>query len=108
MPRGLWRMWETKDGADIWSARVEDAPGQWQDLSQSEYRRLDLAPSFWDLPLQEDYLESVAPRNLEAEAAHLRQKFMLPAILVLMLAFCAIFVIYVAGYALLAKLSLVH
>ena len=56
--RGTWRRWETKDGQDHWFARVESAPGQWSDLSQEAYEEAGYQPSFWQLPLESDYIES--------------------------------------------------
>lgn len=56
--RGTWRRWETRDGQDFWFARVESAPGQWSDLSQEAYEEAGYQPSFWQLPLESDYIES--------------------------------------------------
>lgn len=57
--RGLWRWWETKDGVDIWRARVETSPGAWSDLTPEEYAAQGCAPAFWDLPLQGDHLHTL-------------------------------------------------
>ena len=108
MSRGMWRWWETKNGADIWSAHIEDTPGQWRDISESEYRRLGLEPSFWDLPLNEDYLATAGPRDIQAEVTRLRSKYTLPAILIVAFVFFAGFTIYVAEYALLVKLHILR
>lgn len=55
--RGTWRRWETRDGQDFWFARVESTPGQWSDLSQDAYEEAGYQPSFWQLPLESDYIE---------------------------------------------------
>ncbi len=57
--RGTWRRWETKGGQDHWFARVESAPGRWSDLTQEAYEEAGYQPSFWQLPLESDYIERV-------------------------------------------------
>lgn len=64
MARGLWRSWVEENGADKWSARVELQRGEWTDVTQAEYEAAGHTPSFWELPLREDYME-VAHRKLE-------------------------------------------
>lgn len=109
MSRGLWRWWETKDGADVWWARVEERPGQWRDVSQSEYERAALQPPFWNLPLQEEAAESAINRRLLLdEPTPGRRDFEFGAIIVIMLAFCVLFVVYVVGEMLLVRLGMLH
>lgn len=109
MPRGMWRWWETKDGADLWWARVEEQQGQWSDISENDYGRAGLRPPFWDLPLKEDYVGTVlGPDTVEIAEARFKREIMLPGIIVLMLAFCVLFVVGVVGYALLVQMNLVH
>lgn len=54
--RGMWRWWKQQNGADVWFARVETRPGEWIDLEQAQYERDGVQPTFWNLPLQEDYV----------------------------------------------------
>jgi hypothetical protein len=109
MSRGMWRWWETNGAVDVWWARVEERPGQWRDVGEAEYGRAGLAPSFWDLPLQEDYIETVlGPDTVEVARARFQREFVLPGIIVLMFAFCVVFVVGVVGYAVLVQLGLLH
>lgn len=85
MSRGLWRWWVEKDGADQWWARVEVRHGEWQNLDMAAYERGGIQPSFWDLPLEEEYMEAAlrdaaGPAPTLAPYAHI---WMLPAIIVL-------------------------
>lgn len=61
MARGLRRSWTTQGDVDVWSARVEIHPGEWADVDQAAYEAAHLQPSFWDLPLKDDYVAAVIP-----------------------------------------------
>lgn len=60
MARGLWRWWTQEDGVDVWRARVEVELGQWEDVAQAAYERAGYKPTFWDLPLKEEYVAFAA------------------------------------------------
>ena len=111
MSRSLWRWWETKEGADVWWARVEERPGAWRDVPQAEYERAGLEPPFWDLPLKDEYLEGAMHFREDAETktgAAFRTDFVLPGIIVLVLVFCVLFVVWIVGEMLLVKLGFIH
>jgi hypothetical protein len=108
MPRGMWRWWETTNGADVWWARVEEQPGEWRDVGDAEYGRAGIKPPFWELPLQEEYFESLREDPAAEAESRLKHEFVLPGIIALMLSFCLLFVLYGGGYALLVKRNVLH
>ncbi len=87
MARALWRHWVEKDGVDVWWARVEVRPGQWADIAQAEYEAAWLSPVFWDLPLQEDYVDAMMRDPVaEAEAKIINRYVVEPGITLLIIA----------------------
>ncbi|OQW58136.1 MAG: hypothetical protein A4S17_12045 [Proteobacteria bacterium HN_bin10] len=105
--RGLWRWWVEKNGADTWWARVEVQPGEWRDVEQTAYERAGHAPPFWDLPLQEDYVADTLADPILEEERRIQREIEAPALIVLMLTFCVLFVVIVVGYVVLARLGLI-
>ena len=59
LARGMWRWWEGPDGSEVWWAHVEFVPGRWGDMLLAEYESRGCQPSFWQLPLKDEYLEGV-------------------------------------------------
>jgi hypothetical protein len=90
--RGLWRWWETKDGADHWWARVEVEHGAWTDVAQGEYESKGLSPAFWDLPLQQDYMEAALADPLEKADDWVTQNVRQPGLIILMLVGAVMFI----------------
>lgn len=61
--RGLYRWAETRDGIDVWLARIDRSQGEWATLSLEEYQRERISPAFDDLPLKEEHLGRVIANN---------------------------------------------
>jgi hypothetical protein len=92
MTRGLWRYWTEKNGVDAWSARVEVRLGEWANIDQAEYERAGHQPPFWDLPLQEDYIASLAaPAAMQMHQAELR---IMPMVVIAMIAIGALAAVF--------------
>ncbi len=107
MARGLWRWWETKDGADIWWARVETNPGQWTDIEAAAYDASGLQPAFWDLPLEEDYVDATLRDPIRDAEMQVEREVVQPLVVALILAGCVLFTVYVLGVVVLTRLGII-
>lgn len=101
MTRGMWRWVDETSGRDRWYAHVEVRPGEWADLTQDKYERDDCQPSFWDLPLREDYMALLSRDPIAEGYNAIDRKVMEPAIILLMItlgvAFIAVILLAIIG-----------
>lgn len=100
--RGVYRHFEEKGAQDIWRARVEIRPGEWTDIERATYERDGLQPTFWDLPLEDDYLASKLGDPLTQADYEFRKNVMEPATLVMMGAGATVFLVVLLGFVLVA------
>lgn len=106
MARGMWRSWVVKNGADVWSARIEIARGEWADATQAEYEAAGHAPPFWDLPLQEDYVADTLRDPIIDEELRIRREVEEPGLMAIAALGGALVVVFVVGYMLLVKFGM--
>jgi hypothetical protein len=103
--RGLWRWWETKNGADVWWARVETAPGAWADYELDRYEAEACQPRFWDLPLRDDYMKVAMRDQWDRHVMRMEPRAGRYATLVFVLIAAVAAVLAIAGFALFARLG---
>lgn len=96
--RGVYRHFEETAGGDVWRARVEIALGQWVDVEQAAYERDGLQPSFWALPLEDDYLNSVLADPIADAQYGFEKDVMQPDLLFAMGAGAVFFVLLIAYF----------
>lgn len=92
MTRGMWRWMDETGGKDRWYAHVEVRSGEWADLAQHKYERDGCQPSFWDLPVKEDYMAGVSRDPIGESYVAIEHRVMQPAIILLMIASGVVFI----------------
>jgi hypothetical protein len=103
--RGVYRHFEEVGGRDIWRARVEVSRSEWIDIEHAVYYRDGLQPPFWNLPLEQDYIESVSRDPLFDIEDRFYENVVYPGILIAMGLGAVIVVVMLAWFAIFARLG---
>lgn len=100
--RGVYRHFEEVSGRDIWRARVEVTRGEWIDVEHDVYDRDQLQPPFWDLPLEQDYVESVSTHPWFDIDDRFYENVVYPGVMIAMGLGAVIVVVMLAWFAIVA------